>query len=58
LIIRTGAWQDPHNSAGFMSLLVDEAQYSFPELLWPDFTSEILTGIINDFSARERRHGK
>lgn len=58
LIIRTGAWQDPHNSAGFMSLLVDEAQYSFPELLWPDFTPEILTGIIGDFRTRERRHGK
>ncbi len=58
LIIRTGAWNDPHNSAGFMSLLVDEAQYSFPELLWPDFTPKVLTGIIDDFSARERRHGK
>lgn len=58
LIIRTGAWEDPHNSAGFMSLLVDEAQYSFPELLWPDFTPEILTSIIGDFNARERRHGK
>lgn len=58
LIIRTGAWEDPHNSAGFMSLLVDEAQYSFPELLWPDFTPEALGDIIGDFKARERRHGK
>jgi undecaprenyl diphosphate synthase len=58
LIIRTGAWVDPHNSAGFMSLLVDEAQYSFPELLWPDFTPEALTDIVNEFSERERRHGK
>ena len=58
LIIRTGAWTDPHNSAGFMSLLVDEAQYSFPELLWPDFTPQVLTDILDDFRARERRHGK
>ncbi|MDB5184062.1 MAG: undecaprenyl pyrophosphate synthetase, short-chain Z-isoprenyl diphosphate synthase [Candidatus Saccharibacteria bacterium] len=58
LIIRTGAWTDPHNSAGFMSLLVDEAQYSFPELLWPDFTPEILTSIVHEFNERERRHGK
>jgi undecaprenyl diphosphate synthase len=41
-----------------MSLLVDEAQLSFPEVLWPDFTPEILTRIIADFTERERRHGK
>jgi len=58
LIIRTGAWEDPHNSAGFLSLLVDEAQYAFPELLWPDFAPTTLTTIIDDFQARERRHGK
>ena len=58
LIIRTGAWQDPHNSAGFLSFLVDEAQYSFPELLWPDFTPALLTDIISDYNSRERRRGK
>ena len=58
LIIRTGAWADPHNSAGFMTLLTDESQYSFPELLWPDFTSEKLTEIIIEFQSRERRLGK
>lgn len=58
LIIRTGAWQDPHNSAGFLSLLTDEAQLSFPELLWPDFAPEHLTTIVTDFQKRERRHGK
>lgn len=58
LIIRTGAWQDPHNSAGFLSLLADEAQYAFPEVLWPDFTDDLLEGILDDFSARERRKGK
>lgn len=58
LIVRTGAWQDPHNSAGFLSLLTDESQLAFPEVLWPDFTSDILEGILDDFSARERRKGK
>ncbi|OGL22600.1 hypothetical protein A2707_04775 [Candidatus Saccharibacteria bacterium RIFCSPHIGHO2_01_FULL_45_15] len=58
LIVRTGAWTDPHNSAGFMSLLADETQYSFPELLWPDFNDKKLTEIIDEFNSRERRHGK
>lgn len=58
LIVRTGAWQDPHNSAGFLSLLTDESQYAFPEVLWPDFSGEMLASIIDDFKSRERRHGK
>lgn len=58
LVVRTGAWQDPHNSAGFMSLLADETQFAFPELLWPDFNGDYLKQIIVDFRARERRHGK
>ncbi|HXH26429.1 MAG TPA: undecaprenyl diphosphate synthase family protein [Candidatus Acidoferrum sp.] len=58
LIIRTGAWQDPHNSAGFLSLLTGESQYAFPEVLWPDFTPAQLKKIIDDFNERERRMGK
>lgn len=58
LIVRTGSWSDPHNSAGFMSLLSDETQFAFPELLWPDLSNEHLRGIIADFRSRERRHGK
>jgi len=58
LIVRTGSWTDPHNSAGFMNLLADETQYSFPEKLWPDFTGKDLADITDDFHARERRHGK
>jgi undecaprenyl diphosphate synthase len=58
LIVRTGAWQDPHNSAAFLSLLTDESQYAFPKVLWPDFSAEMLTGIINEFKNRERRRGK
>lgn len=58
LIIRTGSWKDPHNSAGFFSLLADEAQYAFPEVLWPDFTADKLQIVIDDFRSRERRRGK
>lgn len=58
LIVRTGSWEDPHNSAGFMSLLADETQFSYPELLWPEFSGEQLNAVIDDFHARERRMGK
>lgn len=58
LIIRTGSWKDPHNSAGFLSLIADEAQYAFPEVLWPDFDSKRLTSILDEFTSRERRRGK
>ena len=58
LIIRTGAWHDPHNSAGFLSLLTDNVQYEFPSVLWPEFTKEKVKEIINNFAERERRYGK
>lgn len=58
LIVRTGAWQDPHNSAGFLSLITAESQFAFPQVLWPDFTADMLKNIIVDFANRERRLGK
>ncbi len=58
LIIRTGSWLDPHNSASFLSLLTGNSQYAFPEVLWPDFTTEMLNNIVADFSERERRLGR
>jgi len=58
LVIRTGSWKDPHNSAGFLSLLTDESQYAFPKVLWPDFSGELISEIIEDFKNRERRKGK
>ena len=58
LTIRTGSGSDPHNSAGFLSLLTDNVQYEFVDTLWPDFTPEDLTEIIDDFSSRERRMRK
>jgi undecaprenyl diphosphate synthase len=58
LIIRTGAWEDPHNSAAFLSLLTGEAQYAFPPVLWPDLTTNMLNSILEDFAQRERRLGR
>lgn len=58
LIIRTGCGDDPHNSAGFLSLLVDNTQYAFLETLWPDFTPEMLNQLIDKFENSERRLGK
>ncbi len=58
LILRTGAWKDPHNSASFLSFLNSETQFSFPEVLWPDLSARQLKDIINEFIARERRLGK
>jgi len=58
LLIRTGVGDDPHNSAGFLSMLVDNVQYAFLDTLWPDFTPEMLNQILDDFATRERRMGK
>lgn len=58
LIIRTGAWQDPHNSAAFLGFLTGESQFAFPKVLWPDFTANMLKAICDDFCGRERRHGR
>jgi len=57
-MIRTGCASDPHNSAGFMSMLIDNTQYSFLDTLWPDFTPELLNRILDDFGGRQRRMGK
>lgn len=58
LIIRTGAATDPHMSNGFMSLLADNAQFAFPDVLCPDFSTDDLVGVIDDFKKRERRFGQ
>lgn len=58
LIIRTGVWKDPHNSASFYGFLTGESQFAFPSVLWPDFTPIMLRDICNDFLGRERRYGK
>jgi undecaprenyl diphosphate synthase len=58
LIIRTGSWEDPHNSASFLSFLVGNAQYAFPPVLWPDFDYDMLKEIVDSYSERERRLGR
>jgi undecaprenyl diphosphate synthase len=58
LIIRTGCGADPHNSAGFLSLIADNSQYAFLDTLWPDFTPGLLNEILDDYATRKRRMGK
>lgn len=58
LIVRTGAWQDPHISAGFLSLISSESQLAFPQVLWPDLTPMILKEVLDDYLNRERRLGR
>lgn len=58
LVVRTGAAEDPHNSAAFLSFLTGESQYAFPSVLWPDFDRTALKAICDDFVRRERRFGK
>lgn len=55
LVIRTGG--DPHLSAGFMMWDVADAQLSFSDKLWPDFTPDDFAAAIDDFLHRERRFG-
>jgi tritrans,polycis-undecaprenyl-diphosphate synthase [geranylgeranyl-diphosphate specific] len=58
LVIRTGSSTDPHNSTGFLGLIAGDAQFAFPEVLWPDFTSEMLDDLVDDFKTRDRRMGR
>ncbi|MDR0956119.1 MAG: undecaprenyl diphosphate synthase family protein [Candidatus Nomurabacteria bacterium] len=58
LIVRTGSQSDPHNSAGFLSMLADNAQLAFTDTLWPDFSTGELDQILDNYSHKERRLGK
>lgn len=58
LVIRTGAWEDPHNSTGFLGFLTNEARYAFPEVLWPDFTPALARQVLDVYGRFERRMGK
>ena len=55
LVIRTGG--EPHLSAGFMMWDTADAQLSFTDKLWPDFTPEDFEAAVEDFKRRERRFG-
>jgi undecaprenyl diphosphate synthase len=56
LVVRTGG--EPHNSAGFLMWQTANSQLYFTETLWPDFDVKELRKAFDDFSGRERRHGK
>ena len=58
LLIRTGSWEDPHLSSGFLTFLIGDAQLSFPEVLWPDFSRDQLYEVLKSYNNRERRFGK
>lgn len=57
-VIRTGAYKDPHNSAGFLNLLSDETQFCFPKMYWPEYKKETFKKDLTDYLKRERRFGK
>lgn len=58
LLIRTGSYQDPHNSVGFMMWHTASSQFYFSEKFYPDFNGKELIKAIEDFQRRERRKGK
>jgi len=57
-IIRTGASNDPHMSAGFMMWNTAYSQLYFTNTLFPDFNKKKFEIAINNFEKRERRKGK
>lgn len=57
-LIRTGADEDPHNSAGFMMWDTTYSQLYFTKTLFPNFDEKELEKAINNFNLRKRRYGK
>jgi len=57
LVIRTGAQNDPHNSAGFMMWDSANSQLHFTKTLWPNFNEREFIKIIKDYAKREKRFG-
>ena len=58
LLIRTGSYDDPHNSAGFMMWQTTNSQLYFPKGFYPDFGKKEFIKAIKEFQRRERRLGK
>jgi undecaprenyl diphosphate synthase len=54
-LIRTGKEQRLYNFLVWQSAY---AELYFSEKYWPDFTEEDLDKALDDFAARNRRHGK
>jgi len=55
LILRPGVEKRPSN---FLLWQRAYAEDIFLDTLWPDFTKEDFDGVLAEFSARKRRHGK
>lgn len=55
LVIRTSGEQRISN---YLLWQIAYAEFFFSDVLWPDFTRQILEDIIKDFKTRERRYGK
>lgn len=55
-LIRTGG--EPHLSAGFMMWDLASSQLYFSKKYYPDFLEEDLEEALDEYAARERRHGK
>lgn len=57
-LIRTGSWQDPHNSAGFMMWQTADSQLYFPKKYYPDFGRTEFIKAVQEYQKRQRRMGK
>ena len=55
LLIRTSGEQRISN---YLLWQLAYSEFAFTEVLWPDFTPELLQQIIEDYKTRERRYGK
>mgnify|MGYP006281434431 CR=1 FL=1 len=58
LLIRTGSFEDPHNSAGFMMWKCANSQLYFPKKFYPEFGKVEFEEAIEEYQRRERRLGK
>ena len=55
ILIRTSGEERLSN---FLLWQIAYAELFFTKTLWPDFSADELSDIINQFSSRERRYGK
>ncbi|MGB2580800.1 MAG: polyprenyl diphosphate synthase [Minisyncoccia bacterium] len=55
LVIRTSG---EHRTSGFLPWQTVYSELFFTDVLWPEFSKEEFTRIIDEFKARERRHGR
>ena len=55
LLIRTSGVM---RLSGFAPLLVEDAELYFPDVNWPDFNKKHVYKALEEYSKRERRHGR